>query len=674
MRILISNPDTIGDVVLRQPLFRALQDAGHELALVVRPLVQPLLPMIAPGARVLSIPGHVYDPALGVESDSLAAPVREARSFKPELFVIAPFQWTVFEERLALELYADRVPTVAMTGRLFGDPAFGPSPPSGLRQVRSVQVVEDMPELRKNEQLAAAILDRATSLPDPRLQATPAQLDAARTELARTGLEPGEYWVACVGDTNGTAVRNWRPARWAELLATWNREFGRKFLFIGHDSESGSARAVRELMGDARGCVSEWFPSGDGYLDVLAGLISLSLGYVGRDTGPMHLAAGLGRPVLAVFGGGTWPRFVPAADPSVSVTIGVPCSGCGWLCHLEESYCIKEIPVSEVLESARGLERGAIKDRQVRVLTADSVLMSRIGREGAAVARERLTLLSLSQRTGQGKDQPVTDRAVIDGSTDDLPLAAPSTVEAKPWAGALETAARRLQAELNRTRQDLGKARSRIAELESAAGEMARVRSEQAGQILSVRQLHAEAKARVEILEKKLEEKVAEIVNAKVDAAGAREHAKIKATAEASLRQQLDQARLALMKAQEDLGAKNRRIEELATIETRLRTAEEVGTEVSRAREAQLREQLHDARKRLTEAEGRVRDLRVRLSRHESEQATLQKLATDRDAEIVVLRGRLRDLMASRWRKLGQRLHLAMTLPWERDSDNGRAS
>lgn len=674
MRILISNPDTIGDVVLRQPLFRALLDAGHELALIVRPLVQPLLPLIAPGARVLSMPVHIYDPALGVQSESLASAVREARSFKPELFVIAPFQWTVFEERLSLELQADRVPTAVMTGRLFGDPSFGPAPPSGLRQPRQVQVVEEMPELRKNEQLASALLERAVTLPDPRLEATPAQLDAARAELSRTGLKPGEFWVACVGETSGTAVRNWRPSRWAEVLSTWHREFGRRFLFIGHESEAEAARAVRERMADARGCIAEWFPAGDGYLDLLVGLIALSGGYVGRDTGPMHLAAALGRPVLAVFGGGTWPRFVPSVDPSVSVTVGVPCAGCNWLCHLEDSYCIKEVPVSEVLEAARGLERGMIKNRQVRVLAADDVLMSRIGREGAMVARERLTLLSVSQRTGEGKGQSVTDRAAIDGTTDDLPLAAPSTAELKPWAGAPESAAQRLQAELNRTRQELGKARARIAELEVAAGELGRVRAEQAGQILSVRQLHAEAKARIELLERKIEEKVNEIVNAKADAAGAREHAKIKATAEASLRQQLDQARLSLMKAQEDLAARNRRIEELSALESRLRTAEEVGTEASRAREAKLREQLHDARTRLTEAEGRLRDQRVRLSRHEHEQTTLQKLATDRDAEIVVLRGRLRDLMASRWRKLGQRLHLAMTLPWERESDNGRAS
>ena len=39
----------------------------------------------------------------------------------------------------------------------------------------------------------------------------------------------------------------------------------------------------------------------------------------------MHAAAALGKPLLAVFGGGTWPRFLPAVEPSVTVTVGVSC-------------------------------------------------------------------------------------------------------------------------------------------------------------------------------------------------------------------------------------------------------------------------------------------------------------------------------------------------------------
>src|SRR5215471_13713877 len=71
MRILASNPDTIGDVVLRQPLYRALIDAGHELTLLIRPLLAPVLTAIVPGARVLVCEAGLYDPRLTSESPAL---------------------------------------------------------------------------------------------------------------------------------------------------------------------------------------------------------------------------------------------------------------------------------------------------------------------------------------------------------------------------------------------------------------------------------------------------------------------------------------------------------------------------------------------------------------------------------------------------------------------------
>lgn len=45
---------------------------------------------------------------------------------------------------------------------------------------------------------------------------------------------------------------------------------------------------------------------------------------------------------------------------------------------------------------------------------------------------------------------------------------------------------------------------------------------------------------------------------------------------------------------------------------------------------------------------------------------TLRRICEDQEDEIRLLRHRIEQLRASRWRKLGQRLGLAMTLDWER--------
>jgi hypothetical protein len=104
MRILASNPDTLGDMVLRQPLYRALREAGHELTLIVRPSVAPLVPYVAPGAAVIRLPYEVY--ASDVESRwaEFAATFAAARAAAPELLLVAPYRWTAFEEKLADEL------------------------------------------------------------------------------------------------------------------------------------------------------------------------------------------------------------------------------------------------------------------------------------------------------------------------------------------------------------------------------------------------------------------------------------------------------------------------------------------------------------------------------------------------------------------------------------------
>lgn len=55
-----------------------------------------------------------------------------------------------------------------------------------------------------------------------------------------------------------------------------------------------------------------------------------------------------------------------------------------------------------------------------------------------------------------------------------------------------------------------------------------------------------------------------------------------------------------------------------------------------------------------------------RLRQLERDLQSLSTLCREQQAHIRLLQGRIRSLQASRWRKLGQRLGLAMTLDWER--------
>ena len=62
----------------------------------------------------------------------------------------------------------------------------------------------------------------------------------------------------------------------------------------------------------------------------------------------MHLAAAVDIPVVAVFGGGTWPRFRPSGRRTAVVYQPLECFSCGWDCPFGNAPCVGTIPVKLV--------------------------------------------------------------------------------------------------------------------------------------------------------------------------------------------------------------------------------------------------------------------------------------------------------------------------------------
>jgi peptidoglycan hydrolase CwlO-like protein len=121
---------------------------------------------------------------------------------------------------------------------------------------------------------------------------------------------------------------------------------------VGHESERGYLESVVAAVRTASsGAAPRLWLGGEDSLPTLAGLISDASLYVGNDTGAMHLAAAAAVPVVAVFGGGTWPRFVPAAQRGAAVVRPLPCFGCGWDCAFGDcdAPCLTGIAASQVI-------------------------------------------------------------------------------------------------------------------------------------------------------------------------------------------------------------------------------------------------------------------------------------------------------------------------------------
>jgi len=373
-------------------MLAAIQNAGHELLLIVRDFVAPLAADLFPEARILRCTGNPYarefamGPGLGQEL------LQELKKFAPELLVIAPYQYTQLEETLAAAL--PEVDCLGFNGYLF-QARMEITAVSAIRFAVRVQVDREAPELEKNSLLCAEILGNAAKLPPPRIEASPGALAEAAVRLENLGLAGQPFWAVCAGDATYKSVRNWRLDRWAELCAGLVSRTGATLVFVGTPEEHASTLEIQQAMGET-GLRTASITVDPLKLSTLTAILHLSEGYIGKDTGTMHIAAALGKPVLAVFGGGTWPRFIPAAVSGAVFTIKVPCTGCDWWCPLSRSHCVKDVPVAPVAAKAESMVRRKAKDFSVNVLDPDPILAS-------AILKDIVESVRLEQRKVAGE-------------------------------------------------------------------------------------------------------------------------------------------------------------------------------------------------------------------------------------------------------------------------------
>jgi ADP-heptose:LPS heptosyltransferase/uncharacterized coiled-coil DUF342 family protein len=627
MRILVSNPDTIGDVVLREPMFRALLDAGHELALVVRPLVEPVARVMAPEATIIELPLNVYDGRVEADDERLDTVAESAGAFEPDVFIGAPFTWTVLEERLGSELPDAR--RLGQAGGKFVDPWHGRDVEGLLPFTEVVRVNEDLHELRKSEALARAALGESVHLPNPRL-ALPAELrDTADALLSGIGLERGAFLAACVGHHEHTAIRNWALEHWADVLAHWMERYQRPVLLIGAEDEAQAARHVGDML-EARGLEPRhWFGGPEGDTLRLAALLEASRGYVGKDTGPMHIAAALGKPVLAVFGGGTWPRFRPLVSPSVAITLAVPCSPCDWRCDQRRSRCVKDVPVSAVIEQVDRLESGAVDGALVEQIQPSRAALVDIASDAAQAARRYKVELSVMRRTLASTKETHEEQARRNAMSESAVLQR------------LEKLERVIEQSSQANRQ-----------ADQRASEVTQKLTQNTQALQQARQELAQAVRRAETADERSARLEQEIQNLRQQLG--------KATGELEqARTQRDEARA----RHGELGSQLERMQ--AERDSAEREAAGLRAKYAGVDLKKLHENLAAARKTLGIVQGEKHDLTLQTQRLLQERRAMEKLADQRLVAIQTLEHKLGELLASRWRQMGQRMRVAMVLPWE---------
>jgi ADP-heptose:LPS heptosyltransferase len=166
-----------------------------------------------------------------------------------------------------------------------------------------------------------------------------------RREVA-VQLPRGPYVVVHPGAS--VPARAWSPQRNAELVEAL-ADSGRRVLVTGAPSETSLTRAVAGEAGvDVGGRTS---------LAELAELLASAECVVVGNTGPAHLAAAVGTPVVSLFAP-TVPaaRWRPWGVPHELLYVDVPCAGCrARACPVPGHPCLEGVGVDDVLAAVRRL-------------------------------------------------------------------------------------------------------------------------------------------------------------------------------------------------------------------------------------------------------------------------------------------------------------------------------
>lgn len=178
--------------------------------------------------------------------------------------------------------------------------------------------------------------------------------DAARTvrdRLARAGLMPGEPWVVIAPGATASS-RRYPSDRFAEAARILAIEHGWRVVVAGTANERA---IVEDVAAGAPGSIPL-----AGALDLpeLAALIAAAPLLIANNSGPAHLAAAVGTPVVTLYAL-TNLQHAPWRVPSRVLALDVPCKGCRRsVCPEGHHACLRGVPAGAVAGAALELARG----------------------------------------------------------------------------------------------------------------------------------------------------------------------------------------------------------------------------------------------------------------------------------------------------------------------------
>lgn len=338
-RILVIGPSWVGDMVMAQTLFAELkrQQPDHQIDVLAPDWSRPILERMPEVREALSLPFDHGELRLGERRQlgrSLADQYDQAIILPNSLkSALVPF-WGKIAVRTGWR----------------GEMRYG--------LLNDVRVLDKDRYPLMVQRFVALALEQGAPVPAradinaPQLRVDTSKADAAMMSL---GLKKNVPVLAlCPGAEFGPAKR-WPEQHYAAVAEDWLAE-GRQVWLFGSAKDRAVAEWIREHVPEKQ----RWrvhILAGETSLEEAVDLMSLADMVVSNDSGLMHIAAALRRPLVAIYGS-TSPDFTPPLHDQVEIVrLGLDCSPCFKReCPLDHLNCLNQLEPERVLQAMNRLQ------------------------------------------------------------------------------------------------------------------------------------------------------------------------------------------------------------------------------------------------------------------------------------------------------------------------------
>jgi ADP-heptose:LPS heptosyltransferase len=324
--VLAVRLDNDGDVLLAGPAIRAVAAGVDRVTLLCGPRGRQAAALLPGVDEILVWRAPWIDPEPEpVDAADVSALTARIAALKPDkALIFGSFHQSPLPTALVLRLAG--VPWIGATSVDY---------PGALLDLRH-QIDDDVHEVERSLDLV-----RAAGFTPP-----------ADDRLKIKGPGPSNFEAPYVVVHPGASVpaRAWSPERNAELVAMLDRPV----VVTGGPNERELTRFVAGERGIDRG--------GRTTLQELAAVIAGAEALVVGNTGPAHLAAAVGTPVVSLFAP-TVPtvRWRPWKVPHELLFKPVPCAGCrARICPVPGHPCLEDVAVEDVIAAVNRLAPQAV--------------------------------------------------------------------------------------------------------------------------------------------------------------------------------------------------------------------------------------------------------------------------------------------------------------------------